>query len=77
MIKPLMDILGAGLSLWEAKEKRKYLDKFLKLKKEYYEESKKDQPDHAVLDDIEFNLQLLGSSFSSEVERSKAMDSSD
>jgi len=71
MIESILTILGAGLSLWDRKSKRKYQEKIYKLEKKYYEEIKKPRPDHAVLDDIEFELQLIGRSFASEVKGSK------
>ena len=68
MIESVLKILGAGLSLWESKEKRKYLDKYLILRKRYYEESLQNPPDDAILDGIELELQLLGEAFAAKVE---------
>ncbi len=65
MIGSLFKVLGAGLELWESKEKRKYVDKLIKLKREYYEESNKERPDSAILDNLEFELELLCNAFSS------------
>jgi len=71
MIEAIFSVLGAGLRLWEHKSKRKYEEKIYKLEKKYYEETKKDRPDHAVLDDIEFELCVIARSFSSDVKGSK------
>ena len=70
MISVILQLLGAGLSIWEHKEKNKYADKFAQLKRDYYEESKKDTPDNARLDNIEFELHILSNSFATEVKRS-------
>lgn len=72
MINSFMKSLGAGLSIWEHKEKRKYVDKLMKLKRDYYEESNKDISDDAILDNIEFELELLGIAFSSKVTQKNA-----
>lgn len=64
MIDSIFKILGAGLSIWESKEKTKYLDKYLELKRDYYEELNKDMCDDAVLDHIEHELLILGEAFS-------------
>jgi len=63
----LIKALQAGLSIWDNKEKTKYIDKLLKLRKEYYEEYNKDRPDMARLDNINFELQLISEVFSSQV----------
>lgn len=65
MVESLLKVLEVGLSLWEHKEKHKYQDKYLKLKREYYEESNKPRGDRdgAILDNIEFELRLLADSF--------------
>ena len=67
MITSILQILGAGLSLWEHEAKTKYAKKYYKLQKEFYEEANKDKPDHAVLDELEFDIMLLGKSFASEI----------
>jgi len=66
LINLVFEVLGAGLSLWNNKEKRKYIDKLIKLKKDYYEEYNKELCDHAILDNIEFELRTLCKSFGSE-----------
>lgn len=57
----VLKILHTGLSLWEHKEKNKYLDKLVKLKKEFYAEYSKPIGirSDAALDDIEFELRLI------------------
>ena len=74
MIGSLFKVLGAGLSLWESKEKRKYLDRFMKLEREYYEEYNKDIADDAVLDNLRFELELLSTAFSAEVGKANTKD---
>ncbi len=68
MFNAFLTVLGAGLQIWASKEKRKYIDKFIKLKKEYREEESKpdDKRNDAVLDDLEFQLKLLGIAFAAE-----------
>tara|TARA_R100001530_G_scaffold108662_1_gene76197 strand:- start:302 stop:526 length:225 start_codon:yes stop_codon:yes gene_type:complete len=59
--------LSSGLGLWESKEKRKYIDKLIKLRRQHYEEINKDKPDHRIIDELEFELCLLSEAFSSKV----------
>ena len=63
MISLIFDVLKVGLGLWQSKEKRKYMDKLLALKRDYYEEYNKEDRDDAVLDNLEFELKLLSDSF--------------
>jgi hypothetical protein len=69
IIGALLEILSAALSIWESKEKRKYIDRKLELEKRYYEEYNK--PDSvrsdAVLDNIEFELRQLARTVASEI----------
>lgn len=67
MVASLFKALASGLSLWESKEARKYQDKLIKLKKDYYEEYNRQDPDMAVLDNLRFELRILCDSFNSEV----------
>ena len=69
MVDALIKCLAAGLEIWNSKEKTKYIDKLVSLKKEYYEESNKPLPerDDAVLDNLEFELRLLASGFAASV----------
>ena len=66
-MESLFKALAAGLSLWESKESRKYLDKVIKMKKEWYEEYNKERPDNNVLDTIELELCSITETFSSQV----------
>lgn len=70
MVSAIFELLKVGLDLWSHKEKTKYAERVLKLEKEYYEESKKDTPNNALLDDIEFELHLIVSGFTSKAKRS-------
>jgi hypothetical protein len=65
----ILTILAAGLSIWESKEKTKYIDKMLGLKKDYYEEFNKgpELRDHAQLDRIEYELRVLGETWAASV----------
>lgn len=66
MIESFLKVLGTGLEIWASKEKTKYIDKYMSLKKDWYEEINKpeDQRSAAVLDNIRFELELLGAAFS-------------
>jgi len=72
MTTALIGALKAGLSLWDHKEKHKYIDKVLKLEKDYYEEDNKERPDHARLDNIDWELRLICEVFSSKVGKTNA-----
>jgi len=74
MIQTILQVLSAGLSIWEHKESRKYQDKLIKLEKEIYEEYNKEIPDNAVLDNLYFELQLLGKAFYSEIGTKNSLD---
>jgi hypothetical protein len=65
----LFEVLGAALKIWQHKESRKYLDKYMKLKRDYYEEANKDPAfrSDAELDRLEFELRLLGTAFAASV----------
>ncbi len=67
MIELIFKVLDTGLSLWLSMEKSKYVDKLMSLKKDYYLELNKPINDRsdAVLDNIEFELRILGLAFSS------------
>jgi len=69
MFETLAKALAAGLSLWESKEKHKYVDQLIQLKKDFYEEYNKGYGVHsnAVLDNIELELRGLAESFATSV----------
>lgn len=69
MIQVIFNVLQAALQLWENKEKTKYVDKLISLRKSYHEEINKspDTRSDAVLDDIEFELRVLSIAFSTTV----------
>lgn len=71
MFEALCKTLEAGLSLWGDKEANKYVDRLIALKKKYYEEYNKPlgARSDAVLDNIEFELRVLATSFSSGVRK--------
>lgn len=69
MFEALAKALAAGLSLWESKEKRKYVDRVIELKRAHYEEYNKD-PAHrsdAVLDNLEHELRIVAIGFAASV----------
>ena len=72
MIGSILKLLNSALTIWEHKEVNKYRDRLMELKRDYYEESKKEPRDNARLDNIEFELLILSDSVSAEIERSKA-----
>jgi len=61
MFETLAATLLTGLSLLEHKEKTKYVDRLMELKRLRYEEQNKpvDQRSDAVLDSLEFELRTL------------------
>ena len=67
MLETIFQALATGLSLWQSKEGRKYLDRLIELKREYYAEFNKKRPDDAVLDNITLELQHISSSFAQAV----------
>lgn len=74
IISSLIESLKTGLSIWDSKEKTKYLDEIIKLEGKYYEEYNKDRPDMGLLDNITFRLQLVSSGFSTEVGKKNLVD---
>lgn len=69
MIASLMAALAAGLSLWDGKEKTKYVDQLEQLKKDYYAEYEKplDQRSDDELSRIERELCSAGHAFAAAV----------
>jgi hypothetical protein len=60
-----LGVLKEGLTLWNSKESTKYLDKVIKLEKDYYEELNKplDARNDFKLDSIMLELTVLAQSF--------------
>ena len=60
-----LGILKEGLRLWNNREATKYLDRVIKLEKEYYEELNKplDERSDRRLDSIMLELRILSQSF--------------
>lgn len=67
MFNSIVSILSAGLTLWNTKESRKYLERVIELKKAWHEEYNKKNPDDALLDNIFTELRIIGESFSAQV----------
>lgn len=72
MVELVLGLLGSTLSLWESKEKTKYIDKYIKLQREYYNEVNKEIFDDAVLDNINFELRLLGEALNSAIAKTNS-----
>ena len=68
MTEALFGIVKSLLGIWEHKEKTKYLDKVIKIEKEYYEESNKPNPDMFILNDLEFRLLNIRKNIGSKIE---------
>lgn len=69
MFETLAETLSAGLQLWLHKEKTKYIDKLIDLRRKYREEFNKSDAHRsdAVLDNLEFELRILAVTFTSAV----------
>lgn len=78
MFESLLTVLGAGLSIWNNKERTKYVDQLMSLKRRYYEEFNKDAEHRsdAILDGIESELRILASAFSTNVGNQDASNQS-
>ena len=69
MFELLASVLSSSLQIWAHKEKNKYVDRLMELRKAYYLESNKDPSirSDAVLDNLNFELRILALAFSSTV----------
>jgi hypothetical protein len=69
MFADLLKVLVSGLSLWNTKESRKYLDRAMALEREWNEEFNRplDIRSDAELDRILLELRVLGRAFHSAV----------
>jgi len=65
----ILEITRSTLSIWDSKQKRKYIDRFVKYQKELYEEESRsfDKRDQAVIDNLHFDIMLLSRAISSEI----------
>lgn len=74
MIETIFSVLNTGLSLWLNHEKTKYVDKLIKLREQYNAEINKptESRSDAALDDILFDLRILGLAFSASVSQQNA-----
>jgi hypothetical protein len=66
MAEALFQALAAGLHIWENDQKTKYVDRLLKLKKQWSDEYAKDADmrDWIVLDSVERELCIIASEWS-------------
>lgn len=73
MVSLILGVLEQGLKLWNSHESTKYLDKLIKLKKDWYEEYNRpiEERSNVRLDDIEHELRILAESF---IEAARAKD---
>jgi hypothetical protein len=69
MLDSIFKALAAGLSIWEHKEKNKYVERLMDLKRRYREEWSKapELRSDAVIDNITFEVKLLVDSFATSV----------
>lgn len=68
-------ILEQGLRLWNTKEGRKYLDRVIKLKKEWHEEFQRSDRSQLALDGIERELRIIAETFASNIGSDGHLDS--
>ena len=61
----ILGVLKEGLKLWNAKEANKYLDKVIKLEKEYYEELSRpeDERSQLTLDQCLLDISIIAENF--------------
>lgn len=76
MIETILKLIGSGVEFLHTREKRKYQDQYLKLRREYYEEANKPyhEVDDARLSYIKHELKLLGSIVADELKGQAAKD---
>lgn len=67
MIEAIFLALAPALELWKNEAALRYKKRLAQIQKDYYEESNKADPDHVVLDDLEFKLSVLLRAFGSEL----------
>jgi len=83
--KVILNILDSALSLWNSKEKTKYIDEKIKLEKKYYDEFNKqihdpskpydkmvDYRSDAILDSIHFELCILSNNAAAAIRAANA-----
>ena len=71
MFLALLETLTAGLNLWDSKEKNKYIDAVVELKRKWYEENSKNPAErsNAVLDNLDIELRIVAAAFVASVSR--------
>lgn len=68
-------VLEQGLKLWNTKESRKYLDRVIKLKKEWYEEFNRSDRSQLALDNISRELRIIAETFANNLGQNGNADS--
>jgi hypothetical protein len=74
MVDSVLKLLGAALSIWDSKEKVKYIAQKEQLEKDWYAEYNKDLAERsdAVLDNIRFQLCELSDLVAAQIGASRA-----
>jgi hypothetical protein len=73
--KLALSVLEQGLKLWNTKEGRKYLDRVIKLKKEWYEEFNRSDRSQLALDNISRELRIIAETFANNLGQNGHSDS--
>ena len=74
MIDSLVKIFEAGLSIWQSKQSKKYMEAVLDLKEKRQKELDKDDPDYNKCDYYERSLCNLAELASTEIKRQAVKD---
>lgn len=74
MIRELINIFEAGLSLWDTKQSRKYREAVLDLKKKRADELEKQTPDLNLVDRYERQLLWMADLAATEIRGQKTKD---
>lgn len=59
----ILKVLDPALNFLALHEQNKYRDQMIRIKRDYYNEKSKPDPDMGVLDDLEFELHVLCDAF--------------
>lgn len=72
MVELILKLLASGLSIWDHKEKNKYVEEKMNLEQLWREEKAKprEHQSDARLDNIEFRIRLLAESFAGAIANS-------
>lgn len=70
----LLPVLEQGLALWNSKEKSKYIDRIVKLKKRRLDAYNSSPRRHDIIDDCDDELRILAESFAASPGKPNALD---